>query len=189
LAIVISGRDQTVEAALEIVDRLALPHLDCAALSAEGRSWYPGRFRDPLHVNQAHLAQSLERVAVLVREAEGRGVQRKRIALVGFSQGACLATEFVFRERGRWGALVGFTGGLLGPDDHHWSSEGPSVEGTPTLLTNSDVDPWMPAARTHRTAEVFRKIGANVTERILPGRGHEVAAEEIALARELLLHL
>jgi phospholipase/carboxylesterase len=183
LALVISGRGLAVESALEIIDRLALPQLSCAAVSAAGNSWYPGRYVDPLPVNQAALDQALERVEGLVQET---GVPRSRIALVGFSQGACVACEYVFRHRGRWGALIGFTGGLLGPDDHQWSSAGPGLDGTPVLLTNSDIDPWMPAARTHQTAQIFRTLGANVTERVFPGRGHEVCDEEIALARELL---
>jgi phospholipase/carboxylesterase len=175
-----------VESALEIIDRLALPQLSCAALSAAGNSWYPGRYGDPLPVNQVALDRALERVDALVTEAERLGVPCARMALIGFSQGACVACEYVFRRRGRWGALIGFTGGLLGPDDHHWSSAGPRLDGTPVLLTNSDVDPWMAAARTHQTAEIFRALGASVSERVFPGRGHEVGDEEIALARELL---
>jgi phospholipase/carboxylesterase len=35
-----------------------------------------------------------------------------RIAFYGFSQGACLATEFVARHAQRYAGLLAFTGGL-----------------------------------------------------------------------------
>jgi hypothetical protein len=43
--------------------------------------------------------------------------------------------------------------------------------------------------RTQESVEVFRHLGANVTERVYPGREHEVGDDEVALARELLIGL
>lgn len=189
LAIVLPGRAQSVQFALEIVTRLSLPSLNCVALSAEGNTWYPGRFMEPIESNQPDVNHSLERIESLVVEAESRGIPRKQIALVGFSQGACVVCEYVYRHPARWGTAVSFTGGLMGPENQRWETDGPGLAGTPVLLTNSDSDPWVPLARTQHTAAVFRGLGADVHQPVYPDRRHEVADAEISEARKLLLAL
>jgi len=189
MAIVVPGRNQTVEFGIELVARLQLPTLQCAVIAADGNSWYPGRFLDPIAVNQPDLDHALERIDVLIAEAEGRGIRRNQIALVGFSQGACLTCEYAFRHQARWGALVVFTGSLVGPDEEPRDCGGPGFAGTPALFTNGDRDPFVPLQRTRQSAELFQRLGANVSERVYPGREHEVGDDEIARARDLLLSL
>jgi phospholipase/carboxylesterase len=189
LAIVLPGRAQPVQFALEIITRLSLPSLNCVALSAEGNSWYPGRFMEPIESNQPDVDHSLERIEGLVAEAESRGIPRSQIALLGFSQGACVVCEYAYRHPVRWGAVVSFTGGLIGPENQRWETDGPGHAGTPVLLTNSDSDPWVPLTRTQQTAAVFRGLGAEVHQPVYPGRPHEVIDAEIGEARKLLLAL
>jgi phospholipase/carboxylesterase len=189
LAIVLPGREQPVQFALEIIARLALPSLNCAALSAEGNSWYPRRFMEPIESNQPDVDHSLERIESLVAEAESRGIPRNQIALLGFSQGACVVCEYVYRRPVRWGTVVSFTGGLIGAENQRWETDRPGLVGTPVLLTNSDCDPWVPLARTQQTAAVFRGLGADVHQRVYPARQHEVTDAEISEARKLLLAL
>lgn len=189
LAIVLPGREQPVQFALEIVTRLSLPSLNCAALGAEGNTWYPRRFMEPIESNQPDVDHSLERIESLVAEAESRGIPRNQIALVGFSQGACVVCEYVYRHPVRWGPVVSFTGGLIGAEDQRWETDGLGLAGTPVLLTNSDSDPWVPLARTQQTAAVFRGLGADVHQHVYPARQHEVTDAEISEARKLLLAL
>ena len=189
MAIIVPGRNQTVEFGIELVTRLQLPALACAVIAADRNSWYPGRFLDPIAVNQPDLDHALERIDVLSAEAEGRGIRREQIALVGFSQGACIACEYAFRHQARWGAIVIFTGSLIGPDEQVRDWGGPGLAGTPALFTNGDRDPFVPLLRTRQSANVFERLGADVSERVYPGREHEVGGEEIALARDLLLRL
>jgi phospholipase/carboxylesterase len=189
LAIVLPGREQSVQFALEIVTRLSLPSLNCVALSAEGNTWYPGRFMAPIESNQPDIDHSLERIESLVAEAERRGIPRNQIALLGFSQGACVVCEYVYRHPVRWGTAVSFTGSLMGPENQRRETDGPGLAGTPVLLTNSDSDPWVPLARTQQTAAVFRGLGADVHQPVYPDRQHEVTDAEISEARKLLLAL
>src|SRR4051794_37242985 len=114
-AILLHGRDRTPEEMLVIADRLAIPALTWIAPAADGASWYPQSFLAPIADNEPRLGFARERIEQLVAELAERGVPRARIALVGFSQGACLLAEHAFRAGGRWGALVAFTGGLFGP--------------------------------------------------------------------------
>jgi predicted esterase len=54
------------------------------------------------------------------------------------------------------------------------------------LLGCSDIDAHIPVERVHESAEVYRKMGALVDERIYPGMGHTVNEDELAAVRALL---
>ena len=54
------------------------------------------------------------------------------------------------------------------------------------FLGCSDVDSHIPLARVHETRDVLSRMGAVVTERIYPGMGHAVNADEIAHVSKLL---
>jgi predicted esterase len=176
---------------IALAERIALPDIAWLALEAPGGSWYPGRFMEPIEANQPHLDRALDRIDHEVRALEARGVSRRRIALVGFSQGACVACEHLRRHPGRWGALIAFTGGLFGPPGSAWpdslgADAGSGLDGTPVLLSNGDRDDWVPWCRVEDTAAVFRRMGAAVTLRLYPGREHVVSDDEIREARTIL---
>ena len=65
--------------------------------------------------------------------------------LLGFSQGACLSLEFAARHAGRYAAVVGLSGGLIGPPGTPRDYAG-AFEGTPVFLGCSDVDAHIPVA-------------------------------------------
>jgi predicted esterase len=109
----------------------------------------------------------------------------ERVALMGFSQGACLAQEFAARHARRYAAVVGLSGGLIGPAGTPRSYDG-SFEGTPVFLGCSDVDPHIPVERVRESADVFTRLGATVDARIYPGMGHTVNQEEIEAVKEIL---
>jgi predicted esterase len=106
----------------------------------------------------------------------------------GFSQGACLALEFAARHARRYGGLLGFSGGLIGPDGTP-RDYGGSLDATPVFLGCSDVDFHIPKERVELTAEVLEKLGGRVTVRLYPGMGHTVNQEEIDFARQMMADL
>ena len=184
-AVLIHGRHRTPEEMVGLAKRIGLPDVAWRALRAPGGSWYPDSFLAPLDVNLPQLERTLARVEQEVQALEALGVPRRRIALVGFSQGACVACEYVRRHPRRWGGLIAFTGGLFGPAGSAW--EGPHLlDETPVLLSNSDRDEFVPWTRTQETAAVFRRMGADVTLELYRGRDHVVGDEEIAEARTIL---
>lgn len=187
-AILIHGRTQSPADMFAIAARLDLPSLPYIALQAAGKSWYPDKFMAPVEANQPNLDFALARIEELVLTLERSGVPRSRIVLIGFSQGACLACEYIYRNPERWGGVVAYTGGLIGPEGMSWLTS-KTLDGTPILLGNSDVDQWVPLQRTNETAEVFRSMGALVQLKIYPGMEHVVNDDEIALGRELLKQL
>ncbi len=184
-AVLIHGRGRDAAEMIGLAGRIGLPQIAWRALQGKGGSWYPGKFMDPIEANQPHLDQTLARVEAEVQALEALGVPRRRIALVGFSQGACIACEYVHRHPRRWAALIAFTGGLFGPEGAVWDAP-PALGGTPVLLSNGDRDDWVPWPRVEETAAVFQRMGAEVTLKLYPGRDHLVDDGEIDEARTIL---
>jgi predicted esterase len=164
-----------------------LHHPACAVLApqAAGGTWYPRSFMAPFAANEPWLSSALRRVGRMLAEVEAGGPGRRRTVILGFSQGACLALELAARHPTRYGAVVGLTGGLLGPPGRRFDFAG-SFAGTPALLAAGDPDPHVPWSRVEETARVYATLGAEVTLRRYPGLPHTVNDEELALARELV---
>lgn len=184
-AILLHGRWQTPQYMLEVAGRIAAPDVAYVAPPAPGGTWYPSTFLSPYEENRAALEASLARVDAEVGALRARGWPRERIAFLGFSQGACLAAEYVWRHPGRWAGLAVFTGSLIAPATEP-AYRGGDLAGTPVIVSNGDNDPWVPVGHSDRTAERFAAAGAKVLSQVHPGREHLVNDEEVAAARAML---
>jgi predicted esterase len=183
--IMVHGRNAGPENILELASLIPHPQYSFLAPSAAGGTWYPLSFMAETARNEPGLSSGLAVLQELVRSIEARGVPRRRIILLGFSQGACLSSEFAVRNASRFGGVVALSGGLIGPPGTVWNYPG-SFEGTPVFLGCSDVDSHVPKARVDESAAVFSAMGAAVTERIYPGMGHQVNEDELELVREMM---
>jgi predicted esterase len=184
-AIVVHGRGASALDILGLARELGLPDVAYLAPEAAGRTWYPLSFLAPMEQNEPWLGSALGALGSLVADLATRGVPASRVALMGFSQGACLSLEFSARHPRRYAAVVGLSGGLIGPPGTPRDYTG-SLEGTPVFLGCSDVDAHIPVARVHETADVLRRLGAGVDERIYPGMGHTVNRDELEAVAALL---
>jgi predicted esterase len=185
VAILVHGRNAGPENILQLADQFARPGVTYLAPSAAGHTWYPLSFLAPQSRNEPFLSSALSAIGRLVDDVLAHGVVARRIAIVGFSQGACLATEFVYRRTDRLGGLVALSGGLIGPPGTAWERTA-SFHDMPAFFGCSDVDAHVPRARVEESAGVFSTLGARVTPRIYPGMGHIVNDDEIAHARVIL---
>jgi len=185
VVILVHGRHAGPENILELADAFARPGVTYLAPSAAGRTWYPLSFLAPRGRNEPFLSSALRAIDRLVDDALAQGVPSRQIAVAGFSQGACLATEFVYRRADRLGALIAFSGGLIGPPGTVWERTA-SFGDLPAFFGCSDVDAHVPRARVEESAAVFSTLGARVTSRLYPGMGHLVNDDEIAHARAIL---
>jgi len=183
--ILIHGRGASAESILELAAYLPQPDLAWLAPQAADSTWYPYSFLAPLEKNEPYLSSALARVAEVVALAEAAGLPPERIFLGGFSQGACLASEFVARNARRYGGLIAFSGGLIGPDGTPRDYAG-SLSGMPVFIGCSDVDPHIPVGRVHETAAVLARMGAAVDSRIYPRMGHTINQDEMDAAAALL---
>ena len=186
--VVLHGRGSKAEEILNLATALDPGGFAYLAPQAAANSWYPNRFIAPLTSNEPFLTSALGVVASTVATATVAGIGHERIVLLGFSQGACLALEYAARHARRWGAVVGLSGGLIGPDGTPREYPG-DLNGTPVFLGCSDVDAHIPVGRVHETTEVLGNLGANVDERIYPGMGHTVIRDEIEAVRALLAEI
>ncbi|MDP9174971.1 MAG: alpha/beta hydrolase [Planctomycetota bacterium] len=183
--ILLHGRGASAEGMLSLYEVLSMPNVAAIVPQAAGNSWYPHSFLVPLKDNQPYLDSALATVDGLVSDLLARGIPSNRIALLGFSQGACLTTEFVARHPRRYGAVIGFTGGLIGPAGTPRNYAG-SLAGTPVFLGSSDPDPHVPFERVKETEAVLSRMGASVELRRFGGMPHTINEEELEAARTLL---
>jgi len=155
-----------------------------APTAADG-SWYPDRFLDPVANNEPWLSSALAAVGRGVQEARDAGIPPERIVLAGFSQGACLALEFVARNPDRYAGVAALAGALIG-DNGEVRAIGTEVRGTPILLACGDVDAHIPESRVRTSATSFTNAGAEVDLRIYPGLGHTVVEDQIDALRIMI---
>lgn len=182
--ILVHGRGASAQSILSLTREILAENVAYLAPQASGNTWYPHSFLAPLASNEPYLSSALATLDELIAQITDAGIPASCIMLLGFSQGACLILEYAARHPQRFGALIGLSGGLIGPPGTPRTYSG-SLDGTPVFLGCSDVDPHIPLARVHETTAVLTSLGALVDERIYPGMGHTVNQDELAAIRDL----
>ena len=186
--ILVHGRGATAQSILELASVLPHPDMVYLAPQASGNTWYPQSFLAPMPQNQPGLDSGLQAVADAVAQAEAAGIPPEKIIIGGFSQGACLASEFVARNAQRYGGLLVFSGGLIGPPGTPRDYDG-SLNGTPVFIGCSDVDFHIPVERVEETAVTLTNLGASVNKKIYPNMGHTIIQDEIDQAQQIVINL
>lgn len=183
--VLVHGRGDSANGILGLATVVDAPEVAFLAPEARYNVWYPHTFLAPPEQNEPWLSSALEAVDAVVRAAVDGGVPREKVVLLGFSQGACLVSEYAARQGGRFGGVVALSGGVIGDRVERGRYAG-SLDGTPVFLGCSDVDPYIPVERVHETAALFRELGAEVEERIYPGFAHSVNQDEVDWWQALL---
>lgn len=186
--ILLHGRGATAEGMLDLADVLAQPDVAYLAPQAPGRTWYPYSFLAPIDQNEPHLSRALAQVGEMVSDLGRQGFGPEKLILLGFSQGGCLALEYAARNAQRYGAVIGLSSGLIGPEGTP-RTYGGSLAGTRVFLGCSDVDAHIPVGRVHESARVLSALGGDVIERIYPGMDHTINDNEIAQVRVALARI
>jgi len=180
----VHGRGGAADDMLGLSNALALDDVAYVAPEAPGRTWYPLSFLAPLEKNEPYVSAALETLRGVIGDLTV-DIPTARIAIMGFSQGACLGLEYAARHAAKYAAIIGFSGGLIGPPGTAREYAG-TFGGTPVFVGCSDVDPHIPLERVHETTAVFRSMGAQVDERIYAGMGHTIIRDELDAATALL---
>jgi predicted esterase len=183
--ILLHGRGASAQSILLLAEELYHPAYVYLAPQAAGSTWYPYTFLAPIPTNEPWLSSALAAVGDVVAQVEAAGIPAERIVVGGFSQGACLAAEFVARNARRYGGLLVFSGGLIGPPGTPRRYPG-RLDGVPIFLGCSDSDPHIPRERVEESAEVFERMGAKVTKRLYSSLGHTIVADELKHARAVM---
>ena len=183
--ILLHGRGGSATEMITLGQEIALRGMALLAPQAADRTWYPQSFLAPVGTNQPWLDSAMKKIEGLINLCTECLIPVTQIAILGFSQGACLAAEFVVRQPQRYGSVVAFTGGLVGPLGSDLSHPG-SLQGTPVLLSSGDPDPYIPWVRVEETAQQLRLMDARVELTRYPGRPHTVLSQELDAAQKFL---
>ncbi len=183
--IMVHGRGASADDILGLVPEIEAPGLACLAPQAAGHTWYPNRFLAPIESNEPGISSALSVLAALEARVLEAGIPPQAVFFLGFSQGACLVLEYAARNARRYGGIIGLSGGLIGPDGTPRDYPG-SLDGVPVFMGCSDVDPHIPKDRFLESAEVLKRLGAEVTARLYPNMGHTINEDEITAMQSML---
>jgi predicted esterase len=189
--ILIHGRGATAPSILELADVLHHPDMAYLAPQAANNTWYPYSFLSPIAQNEPGISSGLQVIGDLIAQIEEAGIPRQKIIVAGFSQGACLASEYIARNPARYGGLLAFSGGIIGPpgmnrSDSDGRHDSRDLQQTPVFIGCSDIDPHIPLQRVEETAALFTSLNAQVNLQIYPNMAHTIIQDEIDEAMKII---
>src|SRR5687767_12229130 len=100
--VMVHGRGATAASILSLASELGASDFTLFAPQATQNSWYPYSFMAPVSQNQPALDSALELLSETIASIKAQGIESKDIYLLGFSQGACLTSEFATRSADKY---------------------------------------------------------------------------------------
>lgn len=183
--ILVHGRGGSAEDILGLSGYLQVDNFALLAPQAQLNSWYPYSFLASPADNEPGLSSALALLGEIVAEAVASGRETTDIFFTGFSQGACLITEFAARNAQAFGGVFALSGGLIGDRIYVENYKG-DFAGTPIFLGCSDRDFHIPLQRVNESTRVLADMNAWVTEKIYPHMGHTIIQDEIDNINQIL---
>jgi len=187
-AVLVHGRGATAQSIIRMAEGFPRERVAYLAPQAARNTWYPNPFTAPVESNEPGRSSGLKAISDAMGEAVDAGIPTDRTLILGFSQGACLASEYVARNPQRYGGLAVLSGGLIGESVDVEDYDGDLAD-TPVFLGCSDVDPHIAAERVRETTAVFEHLNADVTERLYEGMGHGVNDDEREFVHAMISEL
>ncbi|NIB98951.1 alpha/beta hydrolase [Halobacterium sp. R2-5] len=175
VVVLLHGRGATAQGVVNLAEPLYRHGVTFVAPDAARSRWYPYSSLAPIERNEPHVSSALAAVDGVLDDVREWGVPIEDVVLFGFSQGACVVSEYAVRTPREYGGVAALSGGLLGDEVGDYDG---SLDGTPVFLGVGDEDSNVPVERVRETAAVFRGLNGDVTERVYEGVGHEVTDDE-----------
>lgn len=182
----VHGRGGTAGDILGLSNYLPVQDFALLAPQAERNTWYPYSFMAPPADNEPGLSSGLSLLGDIVSNVVASGFETTDIFFVGFSQGACLTTEFAARSAQPFGGIFALSGGLIGDRLYTENYQG-DFAGTPIFLGCSDTDFHIPLQRVNESTRVLADMNAWVTEKIYPNMGHTIIQDEIDQINKIII--
>lgn len=162
--------------------RFVFPHAPVRPVTINGgipmRAWY-----DILSLTSARghdregIADSVNRVAALLRREIDRGISSRRILLAGFSQGGAIALQLALRFPEPLAGVVALSSYLLFGDRLE-SQQHESNSALPAFVAHGSSDPVVPISLGEEAARKLEMLGHPVEWRTYP-MVHAVCPEEV----------
>ncbi|MGF6817702.1 phospholipase/carboxylesterase [Paraburkholderia atlantica] len=144
-----------------------------------GRQWFSLRDVDGAN-REARVAAAYPALRrVLDAELAHWQLSFDRLALVGFSQGSIMALHHVASSAEGTAGVVAYSGRLASPIVS-------SNRATPLTLVHGEDDEVIPVRELEFAADAFSAAGYQVDAYMLPGVGHTITADGVALGRDAL---
>jgi len=183
--IMLHGRGAEAKGILQFSEEFAQPDVRYLAPQAASHTWYPYPFTEPQKKNQPWLDSALNRVDELILRLISEGILQEKIVLLGFSQGACLALEYAARNPGKYGGIIAWSGALIGEDPGKNSYKA-GLEKTPVFMGVGEQEHYFSMDRFNQTCKIMENLGADLEQRVYPGKGHTIVEDEVKYVRGLL---
>lgn len=181
--IMLHGRGSTPSHTLRLIDEFLHRGVMYLAPQAQGKTWFPRSALAPLKENEPWFSSALGLVSRCVDRANAAGIPQDRVILYGFSQGGCLAAEFVARNPSRYGGVLILSGSLMGPEI---SARDGSLDGTPVFFGCGEDDEYVPAQRVRSSGKALGQQGGDITTRLYEGLDHVINDDEIAMINQFI---
>lgn len=180
ICVFVHGRGQDPEAMIDaVLSLLTAGQVAFCLPRAVSGVWYTARAIDPLtDATRAELTAACAQLEVAVQAAR-QAAPGMPLVVAGFSQGACLALEWVCSGGTAPDAVLAFTGCRVGHANDH--SVPSALNGLPIYLTGGDADPWIPVTAFSMAVSSLGQAGARLRADVFPGRAHEVSRAELAM--------
>ena len=183
--ILLHGRGAGAVSMTGLIEHIFTDRISYVLPEAHNLTWYPYRFIEKRGANEPGISSGLTLIDALVQALGRRQIPREKIYLLGFSQGACLAADYIARHPSRFGGIFILSGGLVGDRLNNRDYQGDLVQ-TPVFLGCSTTDFHIPETRVHESAAIFETLNAAVTKRLYPGLGHTINRDELDFVNHLL---
>jgi phospholipase/carboxylesterase len=185
--IMVHGRGANARDILGLASHLNVTEYALLAPEATNHTWYPYSFMANPEQNEPWLSSALDLLKELVDDVTKQGVPVENIYFLGFSQGACLALEFVARHAKKFGGVAAFTGGLIGDKINPENYSG-NFNGTPIFIGTGNPDPHVPIERVNESVSILEKMNANVQLQVYEDRPHTISQEEIEVVNRMIFN-
>jgi phospholipase/carboxylesterase len=189
LVVLLHGVGSNAQDLVPLADiwRESLPHAAFASFDGSepfdggfgGRQWFSLRDVD-VNNRPGRIAAAWPALqAMLDAELAHWGLGYGQLALVGFSQGSMMSLHHVATNPQGAAVVVAFSGRLASPVT--------AKSATPVTLIHGDADNVIPVDETERAAIALHDAGFQVDAYALPGVGHTISGDGVALGREALV--
>ena len=152
---------------------------------ATDNTWYPNSGFGSFEANEPYLSSAWGTIDERLAQIKESGIPLENVIVGGFSQGACLMSEYVARHAVHYGGLLVLSGALMGPEDTARDYEG-SLAGTKVWVGGANRDPWVTGKQLNETANVSESLGATVSKQIHDSSEHTIRVADIEKATHII---
>ena len=143
-------------------------------------SWFDGNEKEGWRYQE-----SFDLLHKTISNLNKNGFPNSKIVLLGFSQGACLAMEFIIRQEFSLGGIIPIAG-FIGKKDRFKNDKVDGAQDTPVLLIHGSRDEMVLPAESEIAFELFSDAGFKVQLQT-PSVGHKIPLQTKDIIEKFIL--